>query len=841
MFKNFIKIAWRSAFRQKQFALINVLGLSIGIAVCLLIGLYVYDEWNYDTFHENSEDIYRISQSLVWDDFEGKMGATGPNVAIAIRTDIPEFEAVTRLLDPGPFAVSHKDEKGNITSILQDGLLVAEGNFFDIFSFKLKHGAVETALNEPFKVVISEALAQTYFGEENPIGKSLEIKGTILEGANKKEEQWDNYIISGIVENVPSNSHIQFDLLTSMTSYSDITDNKDTWSWTAFVNYGRVKAGTDIIALEKKMQALPKKWAAATLNRIFGQTFEDLEAKGKTWTLYLDPLSSIYLKEQESGNALGPIANLDYIKTFSLIGILVLILSCINFMNLATARSFNRAKEVGVRKVLGSMRFDLIKQFTAEAFLYTLISALFAIVLTRIALPVFNHIADKSLDLNSQLGNPYFIGTFLLFIFILGIIASSYPSFYLSSFKPAQVLKGKQVTNFKKINVRNFLVVTQFTISIALIISTFFVQKQLKFTSNFNVGYQTDNVLQLHNIHQHTAAIDLIKTKLANKKGIKVMGQSHEVPPQMLRKDFLKADNAEKEVLVSRMKSDGDYLALLDLNFLTGRPFEKTRSLDKTQSVILNVAAVKAFGWGDVDNFETDSPIGKTIDRYGNKLKVIGVVEDFNFNSLKNNINPLVIFHIDNPNLPDSGTSPSFLSMRLDNKVVSNNEGMQAFIKDLKKDLTTLDAAFPFEFSFMNQQFENTFRKETKMSQLLNLFTFIALFIACMGLFGLTAFAAEQRKKEFGIRKVLGASTIELLVLFSSQTARLIAIAFFVAAPLAFLWVQSWLADFAYKTSIEIWVFILAAIITFLIAFLTIGIQSVKAALNNPIESLKVD
>jgi putative ABC transport system permease protein len=840
MLSNMFKTAWRTSMRHKQFTFLNILGLSIGITTCLMIGLYVQDEMSYDNFHKNKGRIYRINQSAIWgSDWEQQMPGTGPNVAIALRTDIPEFEQVTKVLAPEPFAVSYRQEDKAVISFLEDNFLVVEENFLNVFSFEMIEGNFSTALAEPFKIVLTEKMATKYFGKENAIGKTFHMKGTILEGASEKKEQWVPFEVTAVLKNVPGNSHIKFDMLTSMSSYQDIKSMESAWVWTGFANYGLVKEGTDIDALTAKMQAIPPKWAAGTLNRVFSQTFEELADSGKSWRLFLQPIENIYLN-QTIGNFIGPNGNVRYITIFSVVGLIILTLSCINFMNLSTARSSNRAKEVGIRKVLGSHRKALIHQFIFESMLYTLASTIIAIVATELFISSFNDIAQKELSLYTYLTNIKFLSIITVFALSLGFIAGIYPAFYLSSFKPASILKGKLSTSMKGKNLRNALVIFQFTASIALIISTLFVHKQLSYTTNFNVGYDREHVLQLHNIGRLETQVGAIKNTLANNPAVKIVGQSHEVPPNIMRGDIIKSEDVNAgEVRVTRMKSDEDYINLLDIKWLAGRNFEKTMASDKNSKVILNAAAVKALGFGIESDYENDSPLGKMVTRFGAKFEIIGVVDNFHFNSLKNEVMPLIIYHIDNPNLPDSGTSPSFLSLRLNAQAVNSGDDLQRLISEIESDISTIDSSFPFEYSFMDQSFENSFRNEQKMGKVLNIFTVMAVIIACLGLYGLAAFSAEQRTKELGIRKVLGAKTMHLVMLFSSEFTRLVILSLLIGTPLAYYFVRSWLSDFAYKTPIDIWVFVLAGISALVISWSTVGFQSLKTARLNPVDALK--
>ncbi len=802
------------------------------------MGLYIEDELTHDSFHDNSDRVYRVNQSFIWGDWDQQMPNTGPNVGIALRSDIPELEQVTRILPTEPFAVAYRNGANKVNSFLQKNHLTVEENFLEVFSFKIIKGDRSTALSEPFQIVITEEMATKYFGDTDPIGKTLHLKGTILEGSSPKQEPWQPFKVSAVVENVPANSHIKFDLLTSMSSYPEIKANASTWVWTGFVNYALVKEEVDMNLLAAKLNAIPGKWAQGTAQSVFGKTIKELSAEGKDWQVLLQPLDEIYL-DAEIGNPLGTVGSLQYISIFTIVGLIILLLSSINFMNLSTARSSNRAKEVGVRKVLGSHRKWLIRQFIFESFLYVVLSTLIAIVTTELLLSTFNDIAQKELSLYNYLIDVKFLAIVLGFVFILSFLAGTYPAFYLSSFRPIDVLKGQLSSGSRGASIRNLLVVFQFTASIALIISTLFVHRQLDFASSFDLGYDTQHVLQLHNVQNLDAQVEAFKNGLASNPAIEIVGQSHEVPPNIYRGDIIQADGSAQNIQLQRMKVDHKYMDLLAPQWLKGRNFDRSKATDVQTAVILNVAAVKALGFGTPGQYESDSPIGKYVVRGTRKFEIIGVVEDFHYQSVKQLVSPLIIYHIDNPFLPDSGTSPSFLSLRLNNQVLGSADGLQALIQNLQFELTELDDSFPFEYSFMDQAFETSFRNEQRMGRILDSFTVMAVIIAALGLFGLAAFSAEKRTKELGIRKVLGAKPAHLVLLFSSEFTKLVLIALLIATPVSYYFVDAWLEDFAYKTPISPWVFLLAAISALLITWFTIGFQSLKTARLNPVEALK--
>ena len=836
MLKNYFKIIWRNLIREKQFTFLNILGLTIGITSCFMIGLYVYNESTYDTFHENGDRIYRVNQSYIWGDWNKQYASTGPNVAEALKADAPEFEKITRMLDAGAQTMRRKSENQDRDLFKEKKAFLAEENFFEVFSFQFKEGDVQTALNEPMSMVITEEMAQRYFGNEDALGKQLEVR--------ESNDQWSTFTVTAVLENLPKNSHLEFDVLMSLSTIQSRLDRQNwLWAWTGFATYGLVKEGTNVEVLEDKIQAIPPKWAGLTTQRLFDQSYESFTAENE-WRLYLQPLRSVYLSNDPKSHLFGPTGNPQFVKLFVAIGILILFLSSINFMNLSTARSSKRAKEVGIRKVLGSERARLIKQFILESTLFVAVSTLFAIVLVQLFLGVFNSIADKNLSMLPLLSNPICIGIILLFILVLGLLSGSYPAFYLSAFRPIETLKGKVSSVFKGKNLRNGLVVFQFTVSIALIIFAFFVQKQLSYTSSLDLGLLKDNVLQIHNFEQLEGKGETLKEKLQANPAFTHVGMSYGIPPNVTSGDKYRVFGPENPALhFDDVRTEGDFLELLGVEFLAGRNFDPLREADK-YGVVLNEEAVKMFGWGNKEDYHNDSPVGKYVamtNENASKMEVLGVVKDFNFNSTKEKIGPLVILHKDNDWVWNYGRGRTYLAARINPQTVSNTGELQSIIDEIQQEMKKMDASVLFEYSFLDQEFENTFRAEQQMGTVLNIFTILALIIACLGLFGLSAFSAEQRVKELGIRKVLGAKVSELAMLFSSEFTKLIIISVVLASPLAYFLVKEWLKDFAYSTPIEFWVFATAALSAIVITIVTVSFQTMKIAMANPVDSLRTE
>ncbi len=836
MLKNYFKIIWRNLIREKQFTFLNILGLTIGIASCFMIGLYVYNETSYDTFHEKGDRVYRVNQSNIWGDWNEQFAATGPNVAEALKADAPEFEQLTRILSIGEQTMRKKSENQDRDLFKEEKSFMAEENFFDVFSFEFKEGNIKTALKEPMSMVITEETAQRYFGTDDVLGEQLEVR--------ESDGQWSTYTVTAVLEDVPTNSHLDFDILISLsTIHNRLSRQNWLWAWTGFSTYGLIKAGTNVEALEDKIQAIPPKWATLTTQRLFDQSYEEF-TDGKEWRLYLQPLREIYLSNDPDGHSFGPNGNPQFVKLFIAIGILILFLSSINFMNLSTARSSKRAKEVGIRKVLGSERRRLIKQFILESTLFVGVSTVLAIISVQLFLNAFNTIADKNLSLVAILGNPICIALILLFILMLGLLSGSYPAFYLSAFRPIEILKGRVSSVFKGKNLRNGLVVFQFTVSIALIIFAFFVQKQLSYTSALDLGLIKDNVLQIHNFEQLGEKGETLKEKLKTIPAFTHVGTSYAIPPNVSSGDKYRAFGPEHPALhFEDVRTEGDFLELLGLEFLAGRNFDPLREVDK-YGVVLNEAAVKNFGWGTKETYGTDSPIGKYVamtNEDASKMEVLGVVKDFNFSSTKEKIGPLVILHKDNDWVWNYGRGRTYLAARINPQSVTNTGELQTIIDDIQQEMKKMDASVLFEYSFLDQEFESTFRTEQQMATVLNIFTILALIIACLGLFGLSAFSAEQRVKELGIRKVMGAKVSELAMLFSSEFTKLIILSVVLASPLAYLLVKEWLKDFAYSTPIEFWVFATAAVSAIIITILTVSFQTMKIAMANPVDSLRTE
>ncbi len=831
---NMLKIAWRNALRQKQFTILNLLGLTLGIATCVGIGLYVYNETTYDTFHVNGERIYRVNQPMIWGNWDEQFPATGPGVALALRDEIPDFEEVTRIYSNGEstIRVTVDDRPKLFIETRYNG---ADENFFKVFKFPFVAGDPSTALKEPNSLVITESTARRYFGNDDPIGKTVDVKTS--------KGNFIPYTVKGVMKDIPQKSHLQFDILYSLASEQMLKDNGATWIWTAFGTYVLMKDGADVSTVTEKLQSIPPRRAAETTQRVFNQNFEAF-TKGKPWTLVLQPVREIYLATPPSPgfHRFGPMGNRQFVVVFSVVGLLVLTLSCINFMNLATARSGNRAKEVGIRKVLGSQQGTLVRQFIVESTLYVAIATIVAFIIVQLSLGTFNSATDKKLDLLTHFTDPLFIGAVIVFILALGAIAGFYPAFYLSAFQPAETLKGKVRAGFRRKGLRNVLVVFQFTVSIVLIICTFFVQRQLSYTSTMDVGLSKDHVLEILHVDQLGNNLSVLKTKLQQNPAFTHVATSWQIPPMVWDGDRYRADGPDKPVIdINYMRCDEDYLPLLGVEFILGRNFDPRNPNDK-HKIILNEEAVRQLGWGTREQWKADSPLGKfVVQSFGDeaKLEVIGVVKNFHFNGVRQNITPLLIMHDGNDLHWSYSWGQRFLSMRLNPSSYENGNDLAGIVESVKQEVERIEPSLIFQYSFMDEEFENTFRSEQQMSVVLNLFTGLAVIIACLGLFGLAAFSAEQRLKELGIRRVMGAKVHEIILLFSSEFTKLVLLAVVIAVPMAWYLADYWLSSFPFRTPIDVWVFVLASGCALAIAAATVSYQAFSAATANPVDSLR--
>lgn len=799
MIRNYLKTAVRIMMRQKGYSFINIAGLSLGIAASLLIILYVVDELSYDRFHPRATSIYRIGFKgrLQGNDFN--MASSPAPVAEAIANEIPEVENVVRfgLWRTTPMSFQEK----NFT---EKHVLVADSNFFQFFNFKLLVGDPLTALKGTNKIVVTQSAARRYFGDEDPIGQIL------LRGSEKKAT-----VVSGVVEDAPSNSHILYDMILSGETWDYMKDVQ--WTSNNLYTYFLAQENSDLEKIKSQLNTLVEKNMGAELEKYIGLSFKEFLAQGNDVGLNLQPMLDIHLNSNLSEEITAN-GNVQYIYIFIAIALFITLIACINFMNLSTARSANRAKEVGVRKSIGAFRSRLVGQFLAESMIYSFISTALAVLLILILINPFNTLSGKTLTL-SLFADPALIISIILFALLTGLIAGSYPAFYLTAFKPTEVLKGKIRSGFKNSKLRNSLVVFQFVISIALILGSLVVYKQLKFMQEKNMGFDKENVVRL----LHTWSLDkngkAFKNELAQHPEFKNASYASHLPPNIMWSNAWRKGGTEQDYLLSQCRVDYDHFITMGYTLVDGRFFSRD-FLSDSSAVILNETAMKLMNIEDFEhqtmlsyNYETPRP-----------MNIIGVVKDFNFETLRNDVKPLVFTLGGEPN--------GEMAIRL----APGNKTEQL---ELLQTIWKKYSGNAFQYSFLDQDFDSLFKGEQRMSQIILVFTVLTILIACLGLFGLATYVGEQRAKEISIRKVMGASIPQVMGLLFKDFTLLVLIAFVIASPLGWYLMNEWLRGFAFHIGVDAGAVFFAGFAALLIAVLTISFQSVRAARENPVKALK--
>lgn len=805
MLKNYFKVVLRNIARNKLYSFLNITGLAIGAACCILILLYVQDELSYDRFHENADRIYRVNSDFTIKDRHMKTATTAHVQGPMLKDEYPEVINYVRFNGYGsPRVIRSGDKK-----FTEEKFLWVDHSVFDVFSFKLLKGNPKEALVKPDTVVITEAMAIKYFGSENPVGKKLRIHNDTY------------YTVTGVVENFPKNSYFQPDFMASFSTLKlkpsgnvagDLVSNMD------YYTYLLVREGTDRKNLEKKLAGFVDKYLAAVLKALGG------EAK-----FVLQPLTGVYLHSDRKFE-LERTGDISYIYLFSGIGLFILLLAILNFMNLSTARSANRAKEVGLRKVVGAGRLQLIRQFLGESLLLTFFALMVALILVYILLPTFNSISGKELS-TGYFSNPYLLlGLLGLFLFA-GLLGGSYPAFFLSAFRPVAVLQGKFKKGAKGSILRIVLVSLQFTVSIVLLIGIFIINKQLNFVHNKKLGYDKDHVIALRVRNEDTQKkIEVIKNELLRYPDISHVSASSSLP--LGRNSFTAHHVAGKPkdelIMLYTQNIDEDFFETYKIEMVQGRNFSKNYATDSKESIIINEAAAKKLGW-------IDNALGKELELFMSmdslkKYKIVGVVKDYHFQSLHEKIEPLVLY-----NAHPFGGNFYRLSIRC------KPENIQETLSFVQSKWREFDSKYPFEYVFLDDRYEALYRAEEQLAQLFGYFTILAIIIGCLGLFGLSTFSAEQRTKEIGIRKVVGATIPGVVLLLVREFTTWVFLAVLIAWPVGYLIMNQWLKNFAYRTTMGIDTFLLSAFLALLIAVLTVTYQAVKTALANPVDALRCE
>lgn len=805
MFKNYLKIAFRNLWKNKGFSAINIFGLASGLAICLLILFYVNNELGYDRYNTKADRIYRIDGDLQFGGNHFVLAQVPDPMGAALKQDFPQVEQYVRFRGHGGIMV----KKGN-QNIAEDKVIYTDSTLFSVFTLPMIQGDPATALTQPNSVVITESTAQKYFNSTDVVGKTLTIGDT------------GNYKITGVIKDVPKQSHFHYDFFISM--YGQLSPYEiNQWTSNNFNTYIVLKKGADAQALSSQLNGFVMKHVAPAFQTM-NLTPEQFAKQGNYLHYALTPLEKIHLYSNKSGE-LEANGNIQYVYIFSLIAFFILLIACVNFMNLSTARSANRAKEVGVRKVLGSMRKNLVTQFLSESILISFISLILALVIAALLLPYFNQLSGKDMTLNLFL-KPWLLPAAVLLMIVVGLIAGSYPAFYLSSFKPVQVLKGKLAKGFKSSWLRSGLVVFQFCISIILVIGTLVIYQQLNYIRNKDIGFDRSHVLIIKNTDVLGKQAKVFEDEVKKLNGVENATVTGYLPTAGWRSDspLFPDANADIKSAVSTQiwKVDENYIPTLGMKMVKGRNFSADFPTDSS-AIIINEAAAKLFGFTDPLNrplyYMNDFP-KKDLTQY----HIVGVVKNFNFNTLREEVTPLCFLY-----QPQNGS----VAFRIHSANIPN---LVSMIGDKFKSLAPEQ---PFSYSFMDDDFNKIYSNEQRMGGISITFSVLAILIACLGLLGLITFAAEQRAKEIGVRKVLGANAGDIVSMLSKDFLKLVLVASLIAIPIAWLAMNKWLQGFAYRINISWWILAIAALLAVLIALATIFYQAIKAAVANPVDSLR--
>ena len=796
MIKNYFNTAWRNLLRGRTFSIINIMGLAIGLTAFLLLALYIKDELGYDKHHEKADRIYRVSREFLADDGATSLhlAQVAPPYGPLIAQDFPEVERMVRMLETNA-TIRHGDMLFN-----EEKVFLTEDGFFDLFTVNMLHGDAATALRDPNTILLSVPMAKKYFGNENPVGKMMRV--------NNQGEM----MVSGVFESLPAQSSMHPNVL---ISFSTLNDDRVYGVEQLRTNWGNNAFNTFLL--------LPENYDPQQLVDAF-PTFQNKHMGENTskWSiLHLMKLTDIHL-HSHTDSEIEPTSDIRYVYFFSAIALFILIIACINYMNLTTARSAKRAKEVGMRKVVGAQRGQLIRQFLIESLLYTVIALMVSIALVTLTLPFLNDLTGKSILL-TDLIHPSFIAIITAVMLFTALVSGSYPAFFLTAFQPIKVFKGKVATDVKIGILQQLLVTVQFAIAVLLIICTTVVYNQMRHIQDFKLGYSKEQVVLMPAAGDSTA-FESARQQLIQYAGITDVGRSSRIPTGRLLDGqtayvMRGSELAPMGGMIKGLAVDEQFIPTYQIELVAGRNLSRERPSDYTEGFILNESATKTLGW--------DNPadaVGNVF-AYGNKNgHIIGVTKDFHFESLHQQVVPLAMAMDDNY---------SWWSVRMSGG-------------DIKSALNHLESVWkvrfpdnPFTYEFLDDRFGALYEKEQTQQILFGIFAGIAIFISCLGLLGLSMFMAELRMKEIGIRKVLGASVMGIIQLLSKDFLKLVLIAIFIAAPVAWWLMSTWLDDFAYRITIQWWMFVSAGLAAVTIALVTVGWQAIRAAVANPVESLR--
>jgi len=796
MIKSYLTIAIRNIKRRAAYSIINIAGLAVGLACCMLIGIYVLHELSFDRFHENTENLYRVNTTFGSSGNSHHTYMTPTALLPNLQREFTEVGKGIRMLNSSNFNAPII-QKGNV-SYQENKFAYADSSFFEIFSYELLQGDRSNCLKKPKTLVISESMADKYFQGENPVGEVLKVNGA-------------DYEITAIMRDMPNNSHIDFDFLASFTTLS--ASKQEIWGSANYATYIELKKGANPRQIESDINNLVKEALGPKMGAV-------------TIAFDLMPITDIHLRS-DIANEIQPQNDISYIRIISIIGILILTIACINYMNLATARSTERSKEVGMRKVLGAIKKQVFYQFMGESIIMVFFSLVLAIIFVNATLPAFNQIAGKELQIADVFQPDMLLGILLVFISV-SFLAGTYPAIRLASFLPSRVLKGKILKSKSGIITRQALVIVQFSISIFLIIGTLVIYKQLNYVREKKLGYSKENVMLLSINKDIRESFETFKSELESRPDVVGFSAASESPVDIGGGYSIEIPGlTENTVKVNGLAVDKDFTQTMNIELAQGREFNETdvklaiekESEERKYNFVINQALVKQVLTNDEDI------VGMKATMNGRTGEIIGVVEDFHFTSLHRKINPLVMF------LEPSQFNKLFVKI--------NSGDIQSTILGVEEVWKKFAPSSPFIFQFLDDEYDALYRNEQRLSKVFTAFATLAIIIACLGLFGLVSFTVEQRNKEIGVRKVLGASITSLLLLITRDFTKLVLIAFVVTGPLAYYFMSNWLTDFEYRTEVGILPLLVSIILTGLVALFTVSFQAIKAASINPVETLR--
>ena len=801
MLKNYLTVAVRNTLRHKIYSFINIMGLAVGMACCIIILLGIQDTLSYDRFHENADDIYRIIQEVKFTNFSEIWAITSGPVGPSLKKDFPDIINAARIVWPIQILLTYKDKH------FEEKVVFADGSIFEMFTFPFINGDPSIALDNPNSIVLSEKIAKKYFGNENPIGK---IITTITEDPAQNtimERKSHTFQVTGVMKNIPRNSTVKADIFMPLESTRNLLGRRpDSWKNTWLQSFIQLPKDTSYLDIVQKISTY----------------LNDKPVTSKDIKLNLQPLKEVSLYSDFEYDWFAIKNLITIVILFSGGALFILIIACLNFMNLATARSGNRAREVGIRKVMGAQKSDLIKQFFGESILLGSVALFVALILVELLLPLFNDLVGRELSLDISNVWVVYLGLPLIAM-ITGIISGSYPALFLSSFQPIKVLKGTLQSGPQGSAFRKILIIFQFALTILLIVFTAAVYHQLHYMRNKDLGFTKDNIVCVPIRGNMRENLVSLKKELLQHPYIQAVTAS----ASLLTRGWRYSDNGwawdgknpHEEIEIRVEMVDDDYLKTFGMEIVEGRNFSKEYSTDANEAVIVNEKTVKEMG--------LESAIGSRLKYWDKSYEIIGLVKNYHLRSLREVIDPLILFY-----RPDY---TFYLSIKL------KSEKMPQTIEYIEKIWKKYALGYPFDYRFLDEALDDLYKTEKIIGAIFKYSSILAIFVACLGLFGLVSFMAEQRTKEVGIRKSLGASVTNIVLLFSKEFTKCVLIANIIAMPAAYFFVHDWMNDYTYRTTISFWIFILAAILTIVIALLTVSYQAVKAAKANPVEALRYE